>query len=259
MNRIKELFNTKKNDILSVYFTAGYPELNNTATIIKELVYSGVDMIEIGMPFSDPLADGPVIQHSSTVALKNGMNLHTLFAQLEGIRKEVSIPLILMGYVNPVIQFGFEAFCKKCSEIGIDGLIIPDLPMYEYQKEYKAIVQKYKLDNIFLISPQTSEERIRLIDEETTGFIYMVSSSSTTGAKAGGFGSEQIQYFERVKAMGLKNPLMIGFGISNNETYTQANTYAHGAIIGSGFIKALENTTDIKTNVKTFVHKIRKQ
>ena len=193
-------------------------------------------MIEIGLPFSDPLADGPTIQQSSTAALKNGMTTEVLFNQLATIRETVSIPLIIMGYFNPMLQYGVEDFCKKCQEIGIDGLIIPDLPVDVYHEEYQAIFEKYDLINVLLITPQTSDERIRYIDSVSNGFIYMVSSASTTGAQSG-FGNEQTAYFERIAKMDLKNPQVIGFGISNNETFTQATQYAKGAIIGSAFVK----------------------
>ena len=256
MNRIQRLFQNKQKNILSVYFTAGYPNLNSTSSIIKELMYAGVDMIEIGIPFSDPLADGPVIQNSSTVALKNGMTLATLFGQLEGIRKEVNIPLILMGYVNPVLQYGVEAFCKKCHETGIDALIIPDLPLNEYKKEFKPHLDKYGIENILLISPMTSDERIRQIDESSNAFIYMVSSSSTTGLR-NTFNEEQIEYFKRVASMNLKNHLLAGFGISNNVTFRQVCEFTSGAIVGSGFIKALESENDLKTIVSYFVKNIK--
>lgn len=235
MNRIKSKLQENKK-LLSIYFTAGYPEIDDTVSIIEALEKNGVDMIEIGLPFSDPLADGPTIQDSSTAALKNGMTTETLFEQLKGIRNTVSIPLIIMGYFNPMFQYGIEAFCKKCKDLGIDGLIIPDLPVDVYHKEYKMIFEKYDLINVFLITPQTSEERIRYIDSISNGFIYMVSSASTTGAKSG-FGEEQTTYFERIGKMNLKNPQVIGFGISNNETFTQATKYAKGAIIGSAFVK----------------------
>ncbi|WP_417289921.1 tryptophan synthase subunit alpha [Corallibacter sp.] len=239
MNRIQHKLNEDKK-LLSIYFTAGYPNLNDTVEIIQDLEKSGVDMIEIGLPFSDPLADGPTIQASSTQALKNGMTTEVLFKQLKDIRKSVSIPLIIMGYFNPILQFGVEAFCKKCNEIGIDGLIIPDLPVGVYHEHYKSIFESYGLINVFLITPQTSEKRIRFIDSISNGFIYMVSSASVTGSKTG-FGDEQTQYFERIKKMNLKNPQVIGFGISNKETFTQATTYAKGAIIGSAFIKHITN------------------
>ncbi|TBN05586.1 tryptophan synthase subunit alpha [Hyunsoonleella flava] len=235
MNRINQKLQEDKK-LLSIYFTAGYPEINDTVSIIQDLEKNGVDMIEIGLPFSDPLADGPTIQDSSTAALKNGMTTEVLFKQLEGIREMVSIPLIIMGYFNPMFQYGVEAFCKKCQELGIDGLIIPDLPVDVYHEKYQAIFEKYGLINVFLITPQTSDERIRYIDSISNGFIYMVSSASTTGAKSG-FGEEQTAYFERIGNMNLNNPQVIGFGISNNETFTQATKYAKGAIIGSAFVK----------------------
>ena len=239
MNRINQKLQEDKK-LLSIYFTAGYPEINDTVSIIQNLEKNGVDMIEIGLPFSDPLADGPTIQDSSTKALKNGMTTKVLFNQLKDIRQTVNIPLIIMGYFNPILQYGVEAFCKKCQEIGIDGLIIPDLPVDVYHGEYKAIFDKYGLINVFLITPQTSNERIQYIDSISNGFIYMVSSSSTTGAKVG-FGEEQTNYFKRIANMNLNNPQIVGFGISNNETFTQATQYANGAIIGSAFIKHLTN------------------
>ena len=235
MNRIKSKLQENKK-LLSIYFTAGYPKINDTVSIIQDLEKNGVDMIEIGLPFSDPLADGPTIQDSSTAALKNGMTTEVLFKQLEGIRETVSIPLIIMGYFNPMLQYGVEVFCKKCQELGIDGLIIPDLPVDVYHEQYQSIFEKYGLINVFLITPQTSDERIRYIDSVSNGFIYMVSSASTTGAQSG-FGEEQTTYFERIGNMDLENPQVIGFGISNNKTFTQATKYAKGAIIGSAFVK----------------------
>ena len=237
MNRINEKLKENQK-ILSIYFTAGYPALNDTVHIIQELEKNGVDLIEIGLPFSDPLADGPTIQESSTVALKNGMHSELLFKQLKGIRNSVSIPLIIMGYLNPIFQYGVEAFCEKCQEIGIDGLILPDLPLDVYQKDYEAIFKKYGLVNIFLITPQTSDERIKQIDEASNGFIYMVSSASTTG-NTKGFGGEHQQYFDRISTLKLKNPQIVGFGINNAETFKQATRSAAGAIIGSAFIKHL--------------------
>ena len=237
MNRINQKLEEDKK-LLSIYFTAGYPNINDTVSIIQNLEKSNVDMIEIGLPFSDPLADGPTIQDSSTKALRNGMTSELLFKQLRDIRETVSIPLIIMGYFNPILQFGVEAFCKKCQEIGVDGLIIPDLPVDVYHEEYKSTFEKYGLINVFLITPQTSDERIRFIDSVSDGFIYMVSSASTTGAKTG-FGNEQDEYFDRIAKMNLKNPQIVGFGISNNETFTQATKQAKGAIIGSAFIKYL--------------------
>ena len=257
MNRIDQLFKQKENNILSVYFTAGHPELNSTVQILNTLETAGVDMVEIGMPFSDPLADGPVIQDSSTKALRNGMSLHILLEQLGNIRSTVSIPLLLMGYLNPVLHYGVENFCKKCREIGIDGVILPDLPLTEYQSHYQKIFEENGLRFIFLITPQTSKERIRMIDSISKGFIYMVSSSSTTGAK-GSIANEQISYFERIKSMKLANPLVIGFGISNKETFAHACRYANGAILGSAFVKMLNETSNWKQGILDFVKGIRK-
>ncbi len=253
MNRIKQKLSEDKK-ILSIYFTAGYPKLEDTVQIIQDLETSGVDLIEIGLPFSDPLADGPTIQESSTAALKNGMHTELLFEQIKEIRKSVSIPLILMGYFNPVLQYGVEKFCQKCEEIGIDGLILPDLPLDVYQEEYEALFKKHGLINVFLITPQTSDERIKAIDDASEGFIYMVSSASTTGAKSG-FGQEQSSYFERISNMQLRNPQIVGFGISNAETFQQATEKTKGAIIGSAFIKHLtENGVD---SIDEFVSQIR--
>lgn len=251
-NRIQDKLGEDKK-LLSIYFSAGYPNLNDTVTIIQDLEKNGVDMIEIGLPFSDPLADGPTIQESSTIALKNGMGTELLFSQLKEIRKSVSIPLIIMGYFNPVLQYGVENFCKKCQEIGIDGLILPDLPLDVYKEEYETIFKKYNLINIFLITPQTSESRILQIDEASDGFIYMVSSASTTGAKQG-FGEEQDAYFKRIASMNLKNPQIVGFGISNAQTFKQATNTAKGAIIGSAFIKMLsqKGTGGISEFIQTF-------
>lgn len=253
MNRItKKLKEDGK--LLSIYFTAGYPEIGDTVPIIQALEENGVDMVEIGLPFSDPLADGPTIQESSTAALRNGMSTELLFEQLKGIRQSVEIPLIIMGYFNPVLQYGVEAFCSKCAEIGIDGLILPDLPLDVYQDEYEAIFKKYGLLNMFLITPQTSDERIRQIDQASEGFIYMVSSASTTGAKSG-FGEEQQQYFERIDNMQLEHPQIVGFGISNAETFEQATRLAKGAIIGSAFIKFL--TSEGKDQISRFIKSIK--
>lgn len=253
MNRINQKLN-EDHKLLSIYFTAGYPNINDTVSIIENLEKSGVDLLEIGLPFSDPLADGPTIQASSTKALQNGMTSALLFEQLKDIRKTVSIPLIIMGYFNPMLQYGVEAFCKKCQEIGIDGLIIPDLPVDVYHSEYKSTFEKYGLINVFLITPQTSEERIRYIDSVSNGFIYMVSSASVTGSSSG-FGDEQTSYFKRIADMSLKNPQIIGFGISNHETFTQATRYSKGAIIGSAFIKHLtekgtEHINDFVTSIR---------
>lgn len=237
MNRINQKLNEDKK-ILSIYFSAGYPNLNDTVQIIQDLEKNGVDLIEIGLPFSDPLADGPTIQESSTKALHNGMTTQVLFDQLKDIRKTVSIPLIIMGYFNPMMQYGVEAFCAKCAEIGIDGLIIPDLPVDVYANEFQTIFEKHGLINVFLITPQTSDERIHFIDSVSNGFIYMVSSASVTGSQSG-FGNTQEEYFERIAKMNLKNPQIIGFGINNAETFNQATQYAKGAIIGSAYINHL--------------------
>lgn len=253
-NRLKDKLKEDKK-LLSIYFTAGYPSLGDTVKIVQDLEKSGVDMIEIGLPFSDPLADGPTIQKSSTAALKNGMTTEILFEQLAAIRESVSIPLFIMGYFNPMLRYGVEAFCQKCEEIGIDGLIIPDLPVDVYHEEYQAIFEKYGLINVFLITPQTSEERIRFIDSVSKGFIYMVSSASVTGAKVG-FGQEQRDYFERIAAMKLSNPQIVGFGISNLETFQQAVKTAKGAIIGSAFIKYLTNHG--VDSLSNFVNNIRR-
>ena len=253
MNRINQKI-IEDQKLLSIYFTAGYPNLDDTVTIIQDLEKNGVDMIEIGLPFSDPLADGPTIQASSTQALKNGMTTEVLFNQLKDIRKTVKIPLIIMGYFNPILQYGVEAFCKKCADIGIDGLIIPDLPVDVYNEHYKTIFEKHGLINVFLITPQTSETRIRFIDSVSKGFIYMVSSASVTGSSSG-FGDEQTDYFKRVADMKLNNPQIIGFGISNHETFKQATTYAKGAIIGSAFIKHLTNEGVSK--IDSFITKIK--
>jgi tryptophan synthase alpha chain len=253
MNRINQKLQEDKK-IVSIYFSAGYPNLNDTVQIIQDLEKNGVDMIEIGLPFSDPLADGPTIQASSTQALHNGMTTQVLFDQLKDIRKTVNIPLVIMGYFNPMLQYGVEKFCATCAEIGIDGLIIPDLPVDVYADEYKAIFEKYGLKNIFLITPQTSDERIHFIDSVSDGFIYMVSSASVTGSSAG-FGNTQEAYFQRIAQMNLKNPQVIGFGINNAETFQQATQFAKGAIIGSAFITYLkENGTG---NIKGFVESIR--
>ena len=240
MNRINQLFSRKQKDILSIYFCAGFPTLEGTVNTIKALEKKGVNMIEIGIPFSDPMADGPVIQHAATQALKNGMTLKLLFEQLKDIRKEVSIPLVLMGYLNPIMQFGFENFCRTCQETGTDGVIIPDLPFKDYMDEFRPIAGKYDVKVIMLITPETSEERIRLIDEHTDGFIYMVSSAAITGAQKD-FNTQKQAYFQRIAEMNLRNPRMIGFGISNKQTFEAASAHAAGAIIGSKFVTLLDN------------------
>ncbi|CAM4178760.1 tryptophan synthase subunit alpha [Flavobacterium antarcticum] len=252
MNRINQKLQDKEN-ILSIYFSAGYPNLNDTVGIIQKLENSGVDLIEIGLPFSDPLADGPTIQNSATIALQNGMSTEVLFNQLKQIRSTVKIPLIIMGYFNPIIQYGVEQFCHKCAEVGIDGLIIPDLPLEIYVQEYKALFEKYSLINVLLITPQTSEERIKLIDTVSEGFIYTVSSASVTGNSVG-FGMEQENYFRRIQSMKLKSPQLIGFGIHDQDTFSQACQYAKGGIVGSAFIKHLEGCglSEIGNFVKKF-------
>jgi len=237
MNRLTERLSAE-GKILSIYATAGFPQLKDTLQVLKELENAGVDLIEIGMPFSDPLADGPTIQESSTKALMNGMTTELLFEQLKEVRNHLSIPLILMGYFNPVLQFGVEKFLKKAAEIGIDGVILPDLPLEVYEREYKDLFEAYRLSMIFLITPQTPERRIRQIEKASTSFIYMVSTSSTTGAQEG-FNQESMEYFKRIEAMNLQVPTVVGFGISNASSYHQATSHSKGAIIGSAFIKAL--------------------
>lgn len=247
-NRITQLFENKNKNILSIYFTSGFPHLNDTCEIIRELESNGVDLIEIGIPFSDPMADGPTIQESGTIALRNGMTLSLLFDQLKDIRKNTAIPLIMMGYLNPIMQYGFEDFCRKCKEIGIDGAIIPDLPFKDYLEEYKPIAEKYGIRIIMLITPETSVERVRLIDEHTDGFIYMVSSAATTGAQKS-FDEQKQAYFKKINGLNLRNPLLIGFGISNKATLVAAQENSNGAIIGSKFISLLKDSADVKTAV----------
>lgn len=251
MNRINQLFQQKNKNILSVYYTAGYPNLHDTVTIAEELQQAGADMLEIGFPYSDPVADGPVIQASSKIALDNGMDLNLLFQQLKALRQQVTIPVLLMGYVNPLLQYGVENFCKSCAEVGVDGLIVPDLPMVEYEEFYKETFKAYGISNVFLVTPQTSEERIQKIDGLTDGFIYMVSSSATTGKNLQ-LSQNTEDYFSRIAALELKNPAMIGFGISNMETFDKACQYANGAIIGTAFVKAIESG-DLKENIQTFM------
>lgn len=257
MNRIHYLFTNKQERVLSIYFTAGFPQLDDTLPIMEAIQAGGADIIEIGIPYSDPIADGPTIQDSNKIALENGMSMKKLFEQLRGFRAKINLPVVLMGYLNPIIQFGMEEFCQKCKEVGIDGLIVPDLPMQQYLEDYKSLFEKYGLVNTFLISPQTSEKRIREIDENTDGFIYMVSSHSITGAKSR-ISDEQIAYFERVKAMNLKNPRLIGFGISDAETFTTASNYSNGAIIGSAFIKKIKESTNLSQDIKHYLHSILK-
>ena len=253
MNRINKTLNQDKK-LLSIYFTAGFPQLEDTVPILEQLQEAGVDMIELGLPFSDPLADGPTIQESSTQALRNGMTTDKLFTQLEGIRDHIHVPLIVMGYFNPMMQYGVERFCKRCQEVGIDGLIIPDLPADVYHTQYQSLFQQYGLLNMFLITPQTPDERIRYIDQVSEGFIYMVSSAATTGAQ-GSFGDTQQHYFQRIADMKLQSKLLVGFGISNEETYQAAIANSQGAIIGSAFIKYLEANGN--QSVEEFVKTIR--
>jgi len=253
MNRINQTLNQDQK-LLSIYFTAGFPQLEDTISILEQLQEADVDMIELGLPFSDPLADGPTIQESSTKALRNGMTTDKLFRQLEGIRNRIHVPLIVMGYFNPMMQYGVERFCKRCQEVGIDGLIIPDLPADVYHEQYKSLFQKYGLLNMFLITPQTPDDRIRYIDKVSEGFIYMVSSAATTGVQ-GSFGDTQEQYFQRISEMKLQSKILVGFGISNAETYQAAITHSQGAIIGSAFIKHLE--ANGKQSVREFVKTIR--
>lgn len=238
MNRINQLFQSSPKNLLSIYFCAGCPTLEGTANVIRTLEKNGVDMIEIGIPFSDPMADGIVIQNAATRALRNGMSLRTLFSQLRDIRRDVRIPLVLMGYLNPIMQFGFEAFCRQCAECGIDGVIIPDLPFRDYEESYRNIARRYDIRVIMLITPETSEARVREIDAHTDGFIYMVSSAATTGAQKD-FDSQKQAYFKKIEDMNLRNPRMVGFGISNKQTFDAACSHASGAIIGSRFVTLL--------------------
>ena len=252
MNRLQQLFQNQQKNLLSIYYTAGYPNLTDTLNIAENLEKAGANFLEIGFPYSDPVADGPVIQASSKQALDNGMTLPILFDQLHDLRKNVSIPFLLMGYVNVVLQFGVEEFCKKCKEVGVDGCIIPDLPMHEYEELYRPIFEKYGISNIFLVTPQTSEERIRKIDGLSNAFIYLVSSSATTGNNLD-ISDTSNQYFKRIADMNLKNPLMIGFGISDKNTFDSACQFASGAIIGSAFVKAISNDKPIEGNIRAFM------
>ena len=255
MNRLHNLFKNKTNNLLSIYFTAGYPELNNTVAIAEALEKSGADFLEIGFPYSDPVADGPTIQHSSEIALENGMTLHVLFEQLKDLRKTVNIPILLMGYVNPIVQYGVENFCKKAAEVGVDGVIVPDLPMYEYEALYSKFFIGNNLSNIFLVTPQTTEDRIRKIDELSNAFIYLLSSSSITGGSLDvSTGIED--YYKRIKAMQLKNPTIIGFGISKKANFDKACEYANGAIVGSAFVKLL-GESDYLNKIPAFIKAIR--
>ena len=249
MSRIRKLFEKKNKNILSVYFTAGFPTLNSTLTVMKSLQDAGADMIELGIPYSDPLADGPVIQSSGTIALANGMTITHLFKQLRNFRNEIGLPVLFMGYMNPIMQYGFENFCRDAAEVGVDGLILPDLPMFEFKKEFGTIVSKYNLDFVFLVTPETDEIRLRKLDQLSSGFIYAVSSSSTTGKVAAL--NEQENYFERLQRLKLQNPVLIGFGIRDRSSFLKACTYANGAIIGTAYIKVLENAGDQEIPART--------
>ncbi len=255
-NRIQTLFEQKETGLLSVYFTAGYPNLEDTVPIILELEKNGVDMIEVGMPFSDPLADGPTIQQSSEAAIRNGMTIPKLFEQLQDIRKQTQIPLVLMGYLNPVMQYGVERFLQKAKAVGIDGIILPDLPLSDYVREYKVLFEQNELSKVFLVTPQTPEQRIREIDSHTNGFVYLVSSASVTGSTTGK-AVINTDYFQRVAGMGLRNPAIIGFGIHDRDTFGQACNHSRGAIIGSAFIKALTKEGSLQHNIQTFIQSIR--
>ncbi|CAL2103591.1 Tryptophan synthase alpha chain [Tenacibaculum sp. 190130A14a] len=241
MNSVQQIFQQKDQDLLSIFFTAGFPKLEDTAPIISKLSTNGVDFIEVGLPYSDPLADGPTIQHSSSVALRNGMNLDVIFEQLLALKETNKTPLVLMGYLNQIIKYGEDAFCQRVKDCGIDTIIIPDLPMVEFETHYQSLFESYGITNVFLITPHTSEERIRKIDALTKAFIYVVASASITGAK-GEISQQQIDYFNRIKAMKLQSKLIVGFGISDHKTFSTACEYMNGAIIGSAFIKELNKT-----------------
>jgi tryptophan synthase alpha chain len=256
MSRLKTLFEKKEQGLLSVFYTAGYPALNDTVAIAKHLEKAGADIIEIGIPFSDPVADGPTIQASNKVALDNGMSVKLLLEQVKEIRKEVNMPIVLMGYLNPVLQYGIEKFCKDAVANGVDGLILPDLPLDEFKSEYKDLTSSLGLDVIFLISPTTSEDRIKTIDQLSTGFVYAVSSSSTTGAKTG-FTSDQESYFQKLKAIKLQNPFLIGFGISDHATFSKACESGVGAIVGSAFINLLKESDNFENDIHSFVKNLK--
>ena len=251
MTRIKNLFESKRNRVLNVYCTAGYPELDSTLIVMKALQSNGADLIELGMPYSDPLADGPVIQKSSGIALANGMTIEKLFLQLEHFRRDIKVPVILMGYLNPVLQYGFEKFCADAADVGVDGLILPDLPEFEFETVYGPIIKKYGLDFIFLVTPETSEERVKKLDNLSSGFLYGVSSSSTTGS------DKQMQsveeYLKRLQSYGLKNPVLVGFGIRDKASFETACAYSNGAIIGTAYIKSLEHASDINAVTESFL------
>ncbi len=251
MNRLQELFANRKDRILNVYCTAGFPHFNSTVKVMQALQNAGADIIELGMPYSDPLADGPVIQHSSAVALSQGMSIEKLFEQLRDFRQHIQVPVVLMGYMNPILQYGFEKFCQHAAALPVDGLILPDLPEHEFETEYGPVLQKYGLDFIFLVTPETSEERVRRLDSLSSGFLYAVSSSSTTGKDKDM--QEVMNYLDRLQAYGLKNPVLVGFGIRDRQSFEQACRHARGAIIGSAYIKALQDSTDIETGTAAFI------
>ena len=255
MDRIKNLFQKKKQQVLNVYCTAGYPQLNSTIEVMKALQENGADIIELGMPYSDPLADGPVIQQSSSIALANGMTIKKLFEQLKDFRKNISIPVVLMGYMNPVLQYGFEKFCADAAAVGIDGLILPDLPEHEFETEYGAIIKKYGLDFIFLVTPETSEERVKKLDELSTGFLYAVSSSSTTGSDKNM--TDVKSYLQKLKSLNLSNPVLVGFGIKDKATFETACANANGAIIGTAYIKALAEPGNVADITRKFLDTIK--
>jgi tryptophan synthase alpha chain len=255
MKRLQELFKRKENGILNVYCTAGYPQLNSTIEVMKALQENGADIIELGMPYSDPLADGPVIQQSSSVALANGMTIKKLFEQLKNLRKEISIPVLLMGYMNPILQYGFEKFCADAAAVGVDGLILPDLPEHEFETEYGAIIKKHGLDFIFLITPETSEPRIKRLDQLSTGFLYAVSSSSTTGKDKNM--TDVTSYLQKLKSLKLKNSVLVGFGIKDKTTFDSACANANGAIIGTAYIKALATGGNIGDITREFLQSIK--
>ncbi|MGY5351802.1 tryptophan synthase subunit alpha [Wenyingzhuangia sp. IMCC45533] len=254
MSKLSQLFKEKPNRLCSVYFTSGYPQLNDTGAIVKNLEAAGADFLEVGLPYSDPMADGPTIQHTSSIALKNGINLDVIFNQLEEIKNEINIPLVAMGYFNQVVRYGAEKFCEKCQSVGVETLVLPDMPMIEYENTYKALFAKYGLSNVFLITPQTSEERIKKIDELTEAFIYVVASSSITGAK-GSISDGQIAYFNRIKSYNLKSTLIAGFGISSKETFNTVCSHVNGAIIGSAFVKhiGVHGVSSIDAFVKSII------
>jgi tryptophan synthase alpha chain len=260
-NRLDKLFSEKKTGVLNMYCTAGYPQLNSTVEVITALQNCGADIVEIGIPYSDPIADGPVIQQSNMKALENGMSIPLLFEQLKNIRDNIQLPIILMGYMNPVLQFGFEKFCEAASRVGVDGVILPDLPMYEFETQYQQYFVKNNLKFIFLVTPETSEERIQKIDSLASGFIYAVSSSSTTGNSQNTASTKAIEdkqaYFKKLGGMNLTNPILVGFGIKDKQSFDAACSYTNGAIIGSAYINALKNTTDIAATTKDFINRIK--